>query len=143
MLLFISVLVVAGCGTGESSSETAAADEHKGYWELGGMLDEFVFESDIQPWPPQAGAPAELHVDYGFDDSAKLPELQVWYRIAKSEEDASGAWVPMAVKSKTAESVVQTAPITLTAGKPYIHFKVKRDVWEDEIELTDWAVDVR
>jgi hypothetical protein len=141
--MFLSILLgsalLAGC-IGTQSTQTYPIEEdnpYATYWEVGGMLDEFTIDVNFEPAKPEANKPVNLVATCGIDDMDRPFKGTVSYRLAKTEE-SSDPWIPMQGSGERWQALV-----TLPSGTTFVQFRVKRDVDEEAIDLTDWSITLK
>ena len=138
--LLLSTLLLTSCTPpppdAEPAAEETGIDEAEGWWQL---LDDSVFITKTDPWPPVAGQ-VVLKAEATEDDMERKFAGIVEYRLAAAEQNTE-PWKPL---PKTGEdedgSVLFQTPITLAAGKTFIQFRVRDEGEAESTELTNWAV---
>lgn len=137
--LLLTLLLLISCTPppdAKPPAEETGIDEAEGWWQL---LDDSVFITKTDPWPPVAGQ-VVLKAEATEDDMERKFAGTVEYRLAAAEQNAE-PWKPL---PKTGEdeygSVLFETPITLAAGKTFIQFRVRDEGEPEFTELTNWSV---
>ncbi len=146
-------LLLAGCGQKEERAgapgQVAAPvrsrviqeeKDHPMAWDLD-TADEapFIFDADLNPWPPQSSRPTRIAA-HAFLDRPGGFKGQVWYRLVKT-----GEWKPMQqLQAREKDGTVAfEAEDTLPRGSVAVHFRLQVAGDAVPYELTDWEVNVR